>query len=328
MDSDTVMCQKVVGRVQRGLSRDIGVIVARQTAEVMGSDTVMCQKVVGRVQRDMMVMVPEDGSSKRDSGCHTDVIRGGEEVFSIFLAVFSLNNGTSFNDLCEVIRSKFPRISTTDFTVKYVLPGSEPCVLLCDDDMRFMFAFILIVMVEHVELILQLIKGPSDLRTDVIPSVNPKFSLDIDVDKREQSGGRVFLCEAWKGCITHVQQRFPRGVKDFWMELGKYCIACGFEVDFKKNDHSRVIAVCSKSETERCEWFIHAVLRRSYGSFIIKKLINKHTCSGRMMGKKSKMVRSKVITSVLSDKVHFDHLLTAKKVVKNLKREYGITVPY
>ncbi|KAM7514079.1 hypothetical protein LguiA_003662 [Lonicera macranthoides] len=30
MGSDTVMCQKVVGWVQRGLSRDIGMIVARQ----------------------------------------------------------------------------------------------------------------------------------------------------------------------------------------------------------------------------------------------------------------------------------------------------------
>ncbi|KAM7470823.1 hypothetical protein LguiA_009006 [Lonicera macranthoides] len=45
MDSDTVMCQKVVGRVQRGIVARHSGIVARQTAEVMGSDTVMCQKV-------------------------------------------------------------------------------------------------------------------------------------------------------------------------------------------------------------------------------------------------------------------------------------------
>ncbi|KAM7527445.1 hypothetical protein LguiB_030855 [Lonicera macranthoides] len=51
----------VVGRVQRGLSRDIGVIVARQTAEVMGSDTVMCQKVVGRVQRGRTYSASEEG---------------------------------------------------------------------------------------------------------------------------------------------------------------------------------------------------------------------------------------------------------------------------
>ncbi|KAM7469530.1 hypothetical protein LguiA_007713 [Lonicera macranthoides] len=86
--------------------------------------------------------------------------------FSDESAIFSLNNVSSFNDLCEVIRSKFLGISTTDFTVKYVLPGSEPCVLVCDDDKGFMFAFIQIVMVEHVELIIQLTEGSSVLRTD------------------------------------------------------------------------------------------------------------------------------------------------------------------
>ncbi|KAM7522145.1 hypothetical protein LguiA_012047 [Lonicera macranthoides] len=44
-------------------------------------------------------------------------------------AVFSLNNGSSFNELCEVIRSNFSELSTADFTVKYVFPGSEPCAL-------------------------------------------------------------------------------------------------------------------------------------------------------------------------------------------------------
>ncbi|KAM7465656.1 hypothetical protein LguiB_013218 [Lonicera macranthoides] len=111
-------------------------------------------------------------------------------------AVLSLNSGSSFNDLCEVIRSKFIGLAMADFTVKYVFPGSEPCVLFSDKDMGFMFAFIPIVMVEHVELIVQLTKGSSVMRTDVILNVDPKFSLDIDVDAREQSGGRVFLCEA------------------------------------------------------------------------------------------------------------------------------------
>ncbi|KAM7495886.1 hypothetical protein LguiA_020300 [Lonicera macranthoides] len=70
----------------------------------------------------------------------------------VVLAV-SLNNGSSLNKLCAVIRTKFNEISSADFTVKYVLPGSEPCVLLSDEYMGFMFAFIPLVMEEHVELI-------------------------------------------------------------------------------------------------------------------------------------------------------------------------------
>ncbi|KAM7527984.1 hypothetical protein LguiB_031394 [Lonicera macranthoides] len=248
--------------------------------------------------------------------------------FGADVVIFSLNNGSSLNELCVIIRTKFNELSSADFTVKYVLLGSEPCVLLSDEDMGFMFAFIPLVMADHVELIVQSNEGSSDLRADVIQNVDPKFSLNIDVDVQEQSGGRVFLCEAWKGCITHIQQRFSGGVKDFRLELGKFCIAVGFEVDFKKNDHSRVTGVCSKNESKGCEWFVHAMLRRSDGSFVIKKLINEHTYSGRMMGRKSKMVRSKVVVSVLSDKVHSDPSFTTKEVVRNMKRKYGISVPY
>ncbi|KAM7528623.1 hypothetical protein LguiB_032033 [Lonicera macranthoides] len=141
------------------------------------------------------------------------------------------------------------------------IPSVRSLDLRCDSEV----AFIPIVMVEHVELILQLTEGSSDLRTDVISSVNLNSALTLTLTN-------------------------GNSVKDFRMELGKYCIACGFEVDFKKNDHSRVTAVCSKSKTEGCQWFIHAVLRRSDGSFIIKKLVNEHNCSGRIMGRKSKMV--------------------------------------
>ncbi|KAM7465735.1 hypothetical protein LguiB_013297 [Lonicera macranthoides] len=224
--------------------------------------------------------------------------------FGADIAIFSLNNGTTLNEMCVIIRTKFNELSSADFTVKYVLPGSEPCVLSSDEDMGFMFAFIPLVTAEHVELIVH-----SNEVSRVL-------------------SGRVFQCEAWKGCITHVQQRFPGGVKDFRLELGKFCIAVGFEVVFKKNDHSRVTAVCSKNVSEGCEWFVHAVLIRSDGSFVIKKLVNEHKCSGRMMGRKSKMVRSKVVASVLSDKVHSDPSFTTKEVVRNMKREYGISVPY
>ncbi|KAM7510784.1 hypothetical protein LguiB_009659 [Lonicera macranthoides] len=57
MDSDTVMCQKVVGRVQRGIVARHSGIVARQTAEVMGSDTVMCQKVLVLVKLVVVLLV-------------------------------------------------------------------------------------------------------------------------------------------------------------------------------------------------------------------------------------------------------------------------------
>lgn len=73
---------------------------------------------------------------------------------------------------------------------------------------------------------------------------------------------------------------------------------------------------------------MHAVLRRSDGSFVIKKLVNEHTCTGRLMGRKSKMTRSKVVASVIADKLEAEPSLSAKEVVKTMKREYGVTVSY
>ena len=109
---------------------------------------------------------------------------------------FSLTNGSSFNDLCDTIRVTFIEIFSGNFSAKYVFPGAEPCVLCSDQDMGFMFVFYPIVIAEHVELTMKSIEDPNVGFAVVIPDVDPKFNLDIDFDVREQSGGRVFLCEA------------------------------------------------------------------------------------------------------------------------------------
>ncbi|KAM7489706.1 hypothetical protein LguiB_027190 [Lonicera macranthoides] len=111
-------------------------------------------------------------------------------------------------------------------------------------------------------------------------------------------------------------------------KLGKHCIAMGFEVKFKKNHLTRVTAVCSKSEFEGCGWLVHVVLRGSDGSFVIKKLVNEHICIGRLMGRKSKMTCSKVVASVIANKVEFEPSLSAKDVVKSMQKECRITISY
>lgn len=244
------------------------------------------------------------------------------------VAIFSLPNTASFNDLCDVIRAKFSQLTSGAIDIKYVIPGADPCVLCNDEDMRFMFLLRPIASIEHVNLVISSMDITNAHADMTIPDVDPEFTPHADFDINVNSGDKVFLCETWKTCITHVNQCFLKGVNEFRLELGKYCIAIGFEVQFKKNDWRRVTAVCSKKDSERCEWFVHAVLRRSDGSFIIKKLVNTHVCSGRMMGRKSKMVRSKIVASVITDQVQAEPSVSAKDVTKRMKREYGITVPY
>lgn len=129
--------------------------------------------------------------------------------------MFSFSNGSLFDGLCDVVRSKFTDLASGDFELKYVLLGSDPCVLCNDDDMTFMYPFFPIVRSEHVELIIKRICTTHVETGIVIPNVDPEFNLFIDVDIMDNSVGMVFLCEAWKGLISHVQQRFPLGVLNF-----------------------------------------------------------------------------------------------------------------
>lgn len=243
-------------------------------------------------------------------------------------AIFSHCNGCSFNELSDVIRSKFMNLRLGPFEIKYILPGADPCVLCNDDDMSFMFIFFRISGIGDIELIVSSPVLPIAEPSIAIPEIDPEFTPDFDDDIQDNSGNKVFLCESWKYYITHIQQRFPGEVSDFRLELGKYCIAIGFEVEFKKNHWSRVTAVCAKADSQDCKWFVHAVLRQSDGSFMIKKLVNEHKCTGHMMGWRSKMVRSKVVASVIADKVQAEPSMSAKEVMKSMKREYRITVPY
>ncbi|KAM7517506.1 hypothetical protein LguiB_016468 [Lonicera macranthoides] len=205
---------------------------------------------------------------------------------------------------------------------------ANPCVLSNDKDKRFMFLFWPIISIEHVELVISSI-GITNVQSDMaITNVDPQFNIHVNFNMQVDSGTKVFLYETWRSCITHVNQRFPGGVNQFRVELGKYYISIGFEARFKKNDWNRVTAVCSNNDLEVFEWFVYTILRRLDGSFIIKKLVNEHICSGYMMGHKSKMVRSKIVASVIANSVQSESSVSRKEVTKRMKREYGIIVPY
>lgn len=46
-----------------------------------------------------------------------------------------------------------------------------------------------------------------------------------------------------------------------------YCIEMGFDFEFIKNKKERVIAYCSKKDSEGCQWCVKASLCRSNGFF-------------------------------------------------------------
>ncbi|KAM7465917.1 hypothetical protein LguiB_013479 [Lonicera macranthoides] len=241
---------------------------------------------------------------------------------------FAIPDGSSYDNLCYIIRSKFPELGCTTFETKYAMPGMGQCTLCNDEDMKIMFAFMPICGASNVDIMVYSTSITSLNSNIEIPNPEPEVEPMLDYETEEMPGRKVFLSDEWRNAISHVNQCFPGGVGDFRIMLGRYAIAIGFEVRFKKNDASRVTAYCSKRDSEGCAWFVHAVMARTDGRFYIKKLINEHTCIGRMMCKRSKMLTSKVVASVIEDKFRAEPWLTPKDVMKTMKSDYGISVPY
>lgn len=66
-------------------------------------------------------------------------------------------------------------------------------------------------------------------------------------------GRKAFLSNEWRTTTSHINQDFPGGVSDFRIILGRYAVAIGFDVRFKKNVSHRVTMYCAKRDLDGCE---------------------------------------------------------------------------
>ena len=139
---------------------------------------------------------------------------------------------------------------------------------------------------------------------------------------------RKYMSSEWSEYINKIGQVFVGGAIEFRQKLCKFAIEKGFLFDYAKNDNLRVNATCSKKESEKCEWYIYASIEKASGFFVIRKLVNTHSCLGIMRHEKHKKLGSKVISSIIVDKVKSDPLIKPTNIVKNFKEEYGLVIPY
>ncbi|XP_034197297.1 uncharacterized protein LOC117612741 [Prunus dulcis] len=141
-------------------------------------------------------------------------------------------------------------------------------------------------------------------------------------------GGRKYLSTDWEGYITHEGQKFEGGVCEFRDKLAKYAIENGFKMKYLKNEPRRVTAVCAKKESNGCEWNVHAVKSNVNGFFYIKNLNNVHSCSGLIREKRNKAMGSRLVSSIVKDKVRSNPLVRPIELITDLKENYGLDVPY
>ena len=144
----------------------------------------------------------------------------------------------------------------------------------------------------------------------------------------EPSTSKVYLSNDWKTYISHGEQCFKGGVVEFHDKLRKYVVEVGFKYIYLKNDKTRVTAECSKRNTENCMWRVHASLSTLNGYFYIRSLNNEHTCRGVYRSPSSKMMDSKLVSTLLADELRDKPLLRPIDVVRDMKKNYGLDIGY
>ncbi|XP_020415494.1 uncharacterized protein LOC109948013 [Prunus persica] len=141
-------------------------------------------------------------------------------------------------------------------------------------------------------------------------------------------GGRKYLSTDWEGYITHEGQKFEGGVCEFCDKLAKYTIENGFRMKYLKNEPLHVTAVYAKKESNGCEWHVHVVKSNVNGFFYIKNLNNVHSCSSLIREKRNKAMGSRLVSSIVKDKVRSNPLVRPIELITDLKENYGLDIPY
>ncbi|CAL2280418.1 unnamed protein product [Prunus armeniaca] len=125
--------------------------------------------------------------------------------------------------------------------------------------------------------------------------------------RSKRASAKPLLSNEWKTYIHHVGQKFDGGAEEFRLKLCKYALEVGFNFLYADNDKKRVVAICSNKKLEGCSWRVYASRCEATGCFVIRTLNNVHTCAGWTRESKSKMMRSRVVSSLIVDRIHISY---------------------
>lgn len=281
----------------------------------------------------------------------------GRFTYGTETILLPLCSSTTYEELLEKVSSRFQYLGGR-FVFRYALTDCSNCHLECDDDISVMLDIFPMLNSPFIDIhVLDIGCGSKncideEIHVAVMPATTvPNASEDVplhvakanlssddsnyeDVDNMvignfvSNKSKRKYMSSEWSEYINKIGQVFVGGAIEFRQKLCKFAIEKGFLFDYAKNDSLRVSATCSKKESEKCEWYIYASIEKASGFFVIRKLVNTHSCLGIVRHEKHKKLGSKVISSIIVDKVKSDPLIKPTNIVKNFKEEYGLVIPY
>ncbi|KAK1309460.1 hypothetical protein QJS10_CPA09g00619 [Acorus calamus] len=138
------------------------------------------------------------------------------------------------------------------------------------------------------------------------------------------SDRQLDLSNLWGNLITGVGQEFDNA-NGFRDALSKYAIARGFAYSFIKNESNRVTVKCNGDE---CSWRIHASRTSTKQNFMIKNMIDEHTCEGWISRENHPQATQRWVANIIKDKLRDDPHYKTKDIVRDIKRDYGIVLDY
>lgn len=109
---------------------------------------------------------------------------------------------------------------------------------------------------------------------------------------------------------------------EFRKAITNYCVSQGRDVDFTRNDQTRLGAKC-KAKDKGCPWYIWASLEKEKGTLVVKTLIPKHNC-GRLPT--IKKLKASWVAENYHSKFKVNPYLKCQEIVDTIWSEYGIKV--
>ncbi|XP_050387919.1 uncharacterized protein LOC126804346 [Argentina anserina] len=173
------------------------------------------------------------------------------------------------------------------------------------------------------------VSGSESIVSDNISDDSSVFFVEnqfMGCYKREDL--KTYRTQEWGTLIRYVDQVLKGGVDDFRLKLCMYAVELGFEINWVRNNKQTVVACCSKKLSDGCDWLVKASLCRHNNYFCITKLVNEHKCRGVVRLQKSSMMGSKIIKSLMLDKLRADPNKSVVDISKELKTDYGLDVSY
>lgn len=112
---------------------------------------------------------------------------------------------------------------------------------------------------------------------------------------------------------------FEGGAKDFRDKLVKYSIGLGFKFVYLKTEKFRVNAECIKKTSEVRKWRVHESVSLCNEFFYMLTLNNVDSCSGLIHTHKSSKMGSKIVSTILVNRIKDNSFVKSIEVVKEFK---------